>query len=151
LRLKATEETGGRRAVTGLGRPGGEQGSAALYFAIIAMTIVFAAAVVVDGGRKMSRLGEAVHLADNGARACAQAVDEQALLEADRDGVPVLNQEAARAAAARYFLLTDVTSFQVAFDDTSTRCIVTVTLDVPSMALPMGQVTSTQSAVGRTG
>jgi len=99
----------------------------------------------------MSRLGEAVHLADNGARACAQAVAGQAVLEANRNNDPVLNEDAARAAAAQYFVQAGVGSYQVAFDDSGSQCIVTVTLPVPSWTLPIGDVSATQSAVGRTG
>lgn len=128
-----------------------DSGAAALYFIIIASAVLFAAALVLDGGRKMSRLGEAVHLADNGARACAQAVAGQAVLQANRNDDPFLNQDAARVAAAQYFVQAGVGSYQVAFDDSGSRCIVTVTLPVPSWALPMGDVTATQSAVGRTG
>lgn len=113
--------------------------------------MIFAAAVVIDGGRKMSSLAQAVHLADNGARACAQAVDEQAILGSNRTDVPTLNQTEAAGAAAAYFLQAGVSNYQVAFDDTGTRCLVTVTLDVPSIALPMGEVRATESAVGEAG
>ena len=122
-----------------------------IYFAVIALAVVFASALVVDGGRKMSRISEAVNLADNGARACAQSVAAASILETDRVSDPILDQAEAVASANRYFQRVGLSTYQVGFDSTGTRCIVTVTLDVPTIGIPMAPVSATQSAVGRTG
>ena len=52
-----------------------EQGAMSTFLAVIALALLMAAGLAIDGGRKVTALREASHLADNAARAGAQAVD----------------------------------------------------------------------------
>jgi Flp pilus assembly protein TadG len=52
-----------------------ERGALSTFLAVIALALLMAAGLAVDGGRKVAALREASHLADNAARAGAQAVD----------------------------------------------------------------------------
>ena len=52
-----------------------ERGAISTFLAVIALAMLMAAGLAVDGGRKVNALREASHLADNAARAGAQAVD----------------------------------------------------------------------------
>ena len=52
-----------------------ERGAVSTFLAVIALALLMAAGLAIDGGRKVNALREASHLADNAARAGAQAVD----------------------------------------------------------------------------
>lgn len=52
-----------------------ERGAVSTFLAVIALALLMAAGLAIDGGRKVNALREASHIADNAARAGAQAVD----------------------------------------------------------------------------
>ena len=52
-----------------------ERGAVSTFLAVIALALLMAAGLAIDGGRKVTALREASHIADNAARAGAQAVD----------------------------------------------------------------------------
>jgi Flp pilus assembly protein TadG len=52
-----------------------ERGAVSTFLAVIALALLMAAGLAIDGGRKVNALSEASHIADNAARAGAQAVD----------------------------------------------------------------------------
>jgi Flp pilus assembly protein TadG len=52
-----------------------ERGAVSTFLAVIALALLMAAGLAIDGGRKINALSEASHIADNAARAGAQAVD----------------------------------------------------------------------------
>ncbi len=56
-----------------------ERGAVSTFLAVIALSLLMAGGLAVDGGRKVNALREASHIADNAARAGAQAVDLDAL------------------------------------------------------------------------
>jgi Flp pilus assembly protein TadG len=52
-----------------------ERGAVSTFLAVIALALLMAGGLAIDGGRKVNALREASHIADNAARAGAQAVD----------------------------------------------------------------------------
>ena len=52
-----------------------DRGAVSTFLAVIALALLMAAGLAIDGGRKVNALREASHVADNAARAGAQAVD----------------------------------------------------------------------------
>ncbi len=52
-----------------------EHGAVSTFLAVIALALLMAGGLAIDGGRKVNALREASHIADNAARAGAQAVD----------------------------------------------------------------------------
>jgi Flp pilus assembly protein TadG len=52
-----------------------ERGAVSTFLAVIALALLMAAGLAIDGGRKVNSLREASHIADNAARTGAQAVD----------------------------------------------------------------------------
>ena len=52
-----------------------ERGSVSIFIAVLGVAFVMVAGLAIDGGRKLGALSEARDLADNAARAGAQAVD----------------------------------------------------------------------------
>ncbi|MDF1596583.1 MAG: pilus assembly protein TadG-related protein [Acidimicrobiia bacterium] len=115
-----------------------ERGAVSTFLAVLALALLAAAGLVVDGGRKVNALREASNLADNAARAGAQAVDLDTLRT---DGIVRLLPAAAEQEARDY--LTDLghtASEIVVTDDTIT---VTVELTVDPVLLPTGPITVT--------
>jgi hypothetical protein len=114
-----------------------DRGALSSFLAVIALALLMAAGLAVDGGRKVAALREASHLADNAARAGAQAVDLDALRTT---GELRLNPEEATSRAADYLAsLGHQGQIQVA-EDTVT---VTVSLTVHPVLLPIGAITVT--------
>lgn len=52
-----------------------ERGSVSAAYAVLALAMIGAVGIVVDGGRRMGAVAEARDISDNAARAGAQAVD----------------------------------------------------------------------------
>lgn len=52
-----------------------DHGAVSTFLAVIALALLMAGGLAIDGGRKVNALREASHIADNAARAGAQAVD----------------------------------------------------------------------------
>ena len=101
------------------------------FLAVIFLGLLMAAGLVVDGGRKIIALREASHLADNAARAGAQAVDLDILRST---GTIALDPVQATTSASDYLVATGHTGEVVVAGDTVT---VTVTLTVDPALLPV--------------
>ncbi|MCZ7532606.1 MAG: pilus assembly protein TadG-related protein [Acidimicrobiia bacterium] len=52
-----------------------EHGAVSTFLAVIALALLMAGGLAIDGGRKVNALRQVSHIADNAARAGAQAVD----------------------------------------------------------------------------
>ena len=116
------------------------------FLAVIFLGLLMAAGLVVDGGRKIIALREASHLADNAARAGAQAVDLDTLRST---GSIVLDPDQATTRASDYLAATGHTGDMAVVGDTVT---VTVTLTVDPTLLPVEAfvVTATETAAAVT-
>jgi outer membrane protein TolC len=108
---------------------------------VLALSVLAAAGLAVDGGRKLNGLAEARDLADNAARVGAQQVDVDAYRTT---GVPSLDPGAASSAANAYLSTTGNSGAVSVAGDTIT---VTVTLTITPRLLPGTMtVSATESA-----
>ncbi len=114
-----------------------ERGAVSTFLAVIALALLMAAGLAIDGGRKVNALREASHLADNAARAGAQAVDLDTLRTT---GTLQLLPEQATDRALRYLAAVGH-SGDVAV--TGATVTVTVRLTVDPVLLPTGPITVT--------
>ncbi len=122
-----------------------DEGATSIYFAVIAAAALLATGLVVDGGRKMNALAEAIHIADNAARACAQHLDQSRA----RMGSSVLDPANAVAAGNAYLGSTGHNGQVVVSASEPSRCDVTVRVQVNTILLPGPLfVQATQSANG---
>ena len=112
-----------------------ERGALSTFMAVIALALLMAAGLAVDGGRKIVALREASHLADNAARAGAQAVDLDTLRTT---GELRLLPDQATIRAAGYLAGLGHTGEVTVEAATVT---VTVTLTVDPVLLPTGTMT----------
>lgn len=108
----------------------GERGSVSVLVAVLAIAFLMVAGLALDGGRKLGALSEARDLADNAARAGAQAVDTDAY---QLTGTPSLDPSDAEQAALAYLAASGHTGM-VAVDGSTVT--VTVSLSVPTRFLP---------------
>lgn len=119
-----------------------------VFFVIIAIAVLAAAGLVVDGGRKVSALAEARDIADNAARACAQGLDPGSA----RSGADGLDPSAAAAAGQDFLAATNHTGTVTVDGPGGQTCTVRVQIEVPTVLLPGPYlVESTQTAVGLSG
>lgn len=107
-----------------------ERGSVSVLVAVLAIAFLMVAGLALDGGRKLGALAEARDLADNAARAGAQAVDTDTY---QLTGTPALHPADAEQAALAYLAATGHTG-TVAVDGSTVT--VTVSLSVPTRFLP---------------
>ena len=114
-----------------------DRGAISTFLAVIALAMLMAAGLAIDGGRKISALSEASHLADNAARAGAQAVDLDTLRTTG--GLRLLPDQAA-ARVDQYLASIGHTGNVTVAGDTVT---VTVSLTVDPVLLPTGPITVT--------
>jgi Flp pilus assembly protein TadG len=114
-----------------------ERGAVSTFLAVIALALLMAAGLAIDGGRKINALREASHLADNAARAGAQAVDLDTLRST---GELVLLTDLAAAEAHQYLGSLGHSADVAVTGDTVT---VTVSLTVDPVLLPTGPITVT--------
>ncbi len=114
-----------------------ERGVVSTFLAVIAIALMMAAGLAIDGGRKVNALLEASHLADNAARAGAQAVDLDTLRTT---GDLRLIPDQATARVDQYLASIGRTGNVAVVGDTVT---VTVSLTVDPVLLPMGPITVT--------
>ena len=114
-----------------------ERGAVSTFLAVIALALLMAAGLAIDGGRKVNALREASHLADNAARAGAQAVDLDTLRST---GELVLLADQAGAEAHKYLASLGHTGDVAVAGDTVT---VTISLVVDPVLLPTGPITVT--------
>lgn len=123
-----------------------ERGSVSMFIAVLGVAFVMVAGLAIDGGRKLGALSDARDLADNAARAGAQAVDADTYRTS---GIIVLNPTAATQAASDYLAATGHTGTITVTADTVT---VTVGLRVDTRILPGPlNVTATESATATLG
>ncbi|MGH3432561.1 MAG: pilus assembly protein TadG-related protein [Thermocrispum sp.] len=113
----------------------GERGAVSTFLAVIALALLMAAGLAVDGGRKISALREASHLAESAARAGAQAVDPDVFRTT---GIIHLDPDQAIEAAGDYLAAVGHIGQITIEGDTVT---VTVTLTVNPVLLPIGEMT----------
>ena len=123
-----------------------ERGALSTFMAVIALALLMAAGLAVDGGRKIVALREASHLADNAARAGAQAVDLDTLRTTGE--LLVLPDQATTRATEYLASLGHIGEVTVEAATVS----VTVTLTVDPVLLPTGTmtVTATETAAAIT-
>lgn len=114
-----------------------ERGAMSTFLAVIALSLLMAAGLAVDGGRKIAALREASHIADNAARAGAQAVDVDTLRTT---GVLVVDADQATTNAEVYLTSVGHTGSVTVATDTVT---VTVSVTVDAVLLPIGDITVT--------
>ena len=118
-----------------------ERGSISIFIAVLAVAFLTVAGLAVDGGRKLGALSDSRDLADNAARAGAQAVDTDTYRTT---GAVLLDPAAATRAASDYLAATGHTGQITVTADTVT---VTVHLRVNTRFLPGPfNVSATQSA-----
>jgi Flp pilus assembly protein TadG len=114
-----------------------ERGALSTFLAVIAFALLMAAGLAIDGGRKVNALREASHLADNAARAGAQAVDLDTLRST---GELRLKPDQASARVDEYLDRIGHTAEVAIAGDTVT---VTISLTVDPILLPIGPITVT--------
>ncbi len=114
----------------------GEQGAVSTFLAVIALGLLMAAGLAIDGGRKVNALREASHLADNAARAGAQAVDLDALRTT---GEIMVVPAGAVDRVDQYLTALGYAAAEVAVIGDSVT--VTVSLTVDPVLLPTGPIT----------
>jgi len=102
-----------------------ERGSVSILIAVLGLALLMATGLAVDGGRKLGALSEARDIADNAARAGAQAVDVDAYRQT---GVPTINPAAATQAANAY-LAAQGYSGTIVVNGTSVTVTVSITID----------------------
>lgn len=114
-----------------------ERGTVSTFVAVITVAMLMAAGLAIDGGRKIAALREATHLADNAARAGAQAIDVDTLRTT---GVLFVEPDVAIAEADAYLAsLGHSGQIQVSGDTVT----VTVSITVDAVLLPVGDITVT--------
>lgn len=113
-----------------------ERGAVSTFVAVIALAMLMAAGLAIDGGRKVNALRQASDLADNAARAGAQAVDVNALRSTGE-----LRLDPDRAEQAVYDYLASLSHTARVVTVTGDTIRVTVDLTVDPVLLPTGPIT----------
>lgn len=114
-----------------------ERGAVSTFLAVLALALLMAAGLAIDGGRKVNALSEASHLADNAARAGAQAVDLDTLRTT---GTLQLQPDEAVVRVDEYLAPLGHTADVTVSGDTVT---VTISLTINPVLLPTGPITVT--------
>jgi Flp pilus assembly protein TadG len=124
-----------------------ERGAVSTFLAVIALALLMAAGLAIDGGRKVNALRQASHIADNAARAGAQAVDLDTLRTS---GELRLLPDQATERVYQYLASRGYTATQVVVTDAAVT--VTVDITVEPVLLPTGPmtVTATETATAIT-
>jgi Flp pilus assembly protein TadG len=115
-----------------------ERGAVSTFVAVIALALLMAAGLAIDGGRKVNALREASDLADNAARAGAQAVDLNTLRNT---GEVRLEPDQAEQEARAYLASLGHTARSVTVSGDTIN--VTIDLTVDPVLLPTGPITVT--------
>ncbi len=123
------------------GRRHDERGSVSILIAALGLALLMATGLAVDGGRKLGALSEARDIADNAARAGAQAVDTDAYRAT---GVPTVNPAAATQAASAYLSSQGFTG-TIVINGTTVTVTVSITVD-PTFLPGSMTATATESA-----
>jgi hypothetical protein len=121
-------------------------GAMSTFLAVIALAMLMAAGLALDGGRKVAALQKATHLADGAARAGAQAVDLDVLRTTGE--LRVLPDQATTRATDYLVKLGQTGQVSVSGESVT----VTISLTVDPVLLPIGPitVTATQTATAVT-
>jgi Flp pilus assembly protein TadG len=114
-----------------------ERGAVSTFLAVLALALLMAAGLAIDGGRKVNALREASHLADNAARAGAQAIDLDTLRTT---GTLQLQPDEAVVRVDEYLAPLGHTADVTVTGDTVT---VTISLTINPVLLPTGPITVT--------
>jgi Flp pilus assembly protein TadG len=113
-----------------------ERGAVSTFLAVIALALLMAAGLAIDGGRKVNALREASHIADNAARAGAQAVDLDTLRTT---GELRLLPDQAADRVEEYLASLGYTATQVVVNGAGATVTVDITVD--PVLLPTGPMT----------
>jgi Flp pilus assembly protein TadG len=113
-----------------------ERGAVSTFLAVIALALLMAAGLAIDGGRKVNALREASHIADNAARAGAQAVDLDTLRTTGE--LRLLPGEAADR-VDQYLASLGYTATEVVVNGAGATVTVDITVD--PVLLPTGPMT----------
>ncbi len=113
-----------------------ERGAVSTFLAVIALALLMAAGLAIDGGRKVNALREASHIADNAARAGAQAVDLDTLRTTGE--LRLLPGEAADR-VEEYLASLGYTATEVVVNGAGATVTVDITVD--PVLLPTGPMT----------
>jgi Flp pilus assembly protein TadG len=113
-----------------------ERGAVSTFLAVIALSLLMAGGLAIDGGRKVNALREASHIADNAARAGAQAVDLDTLRTT---GELLLLPSEATDRVGQYLASLGYTATQVVVNDAEVTVTVDITVD--PVLLPTGSMT----------
>ena len=113
-----------------------ERGAVSTFLAVIALALLMAGGLAIDGGRKVNALREASHIADNAARAGAQAVDLDTLRTT---GDLRLLPSEADDRVDQYLAPLGYTATQVVVNDATVTVTVDITVD--PVLLPTGPMT----------
>jgi Flp pilus assembly protein TadG len=113
-----------------------ERGAVSTFLAVIALSLLMAGGLAIDGGRKVNALREASHIADNAARAGAQAVDLDTLRTTGE--LRLLPSEATDR-VGQYLASLGYTATQVVVNDAEVTVTVDITVD--PVLLPTGPMT----------
>jgi Flp pilus assembly protein TadG len=119
-----------------------ERGSISAIVLVVAVALLLASGLVIDGGAILAARREAIATADTAARAGAQALEEGALRST---GTPILDPAPAQAAARAHLAATGHTGDVVV---EGTRVTVTVQITQPMQVLGLGGVGS-KTVTGR--
>jgi Flp pilus assembly protein TadG len=111
-----------------------EEGSVTVFVVGLTLALMMVAGLVYDGGRILAARRQAHDLADNAARAAAQAVD----LDALRSGTPVALDPLDAQVAAEDYLATTGHTGEVAV--TADAVEVTVTITTPMVLLQLAGI-----------
>lgn len=120
-------------------KPKDDRGAISTFLAVLGLALLMAAGLAVDGGQKIASLRDASHLADNAARAGAQAVDVDHLRTT---GEVHLNEPEALALADNYLTAAGHDG-TITVDTAAATVTVTVTLTHRPVLLPTGDITVT--------
>jgi Flp pilus assembly protein TadG len=124
-----------------------EQGAVSTFVAVIALAMLMAAGLAIDGGRKINTLREASNLADNAARAGAQAVDLDTLRTT---GELRLDPYRAEQAVGDYLAAFDLTARTVTVNGDTINVTVDLTVDPVLLPTEPITVTATETATAIT-
>ena len=113
-----------------------ERGAVSTFLAVIALALLMAGGLAIDGGRKVNALREASHIADNAARAGAQAVDLDTLRTTG--DLRLLPRETTDR-VDQYLAPLGYTATQVVVNDAEVTVTVDITVD--PVLLPTGPMT----------
>ena len=130
---------------------GGDDGSITVISTVFAIALILVLGLVVDGGRTLTAMRRADNLAQQAARAGAQAIDRTQL---GRTGQTCLDPQQARRYAMSYLAGVGVTNATVTATSTSVHVRIPATehtLIVQAVGIRTVSVTGTGSAVPLTG